>query len=94
MVLENKIIDIIVDIEDATIYTKNSTDRFHIEEAKLWTIEEASDDEWVKYWHKNDTNYHGCSVAYFNEFVKTNIDDNYIVVPDIGQTPEQLGLEK
>ena len=59
-----------------------------------WTLEEADGDEWVKYWHKNDTIYHGCSVAYFNRFVKDSIDDNYIVVPDVGQTAKQLGLEK
>ena len=72
----------------------NTANKYKMSELRLWTLESADDDEWVKYWHKNDTIYHGCSVAYFNRFVKDNIDDNYIVVPDIGQTPKKLGLEK
>ena len=55
---------------------------------KLWTLEEASDDEWVAYWCEGDTGFtvdkKTSDITWFNgqDYVK----------PYIGQTPEQLGF--
>lgn len=66
--------------------------RYKKDELRLWTVEDASANEWVHYRHKNDDIYITCGIGYFIAFVESDINDNYIVAPAIGQTPEELGF--
>ena len=76
----------IIKIEDGLLYN-SPVSAIDINEAKLWTLEEADDDEWVHVWSNNATSYRTMRL----KEVSRKRDN---IVPAIGQTPEQLGLEK
>ena len=58
-------------------------------DCKLWTLEEANPDEWVLLVAADS--FEGCSV----QNAKSRDDLDYFnLVPYIGQTPKELGLEK
>lgn len=65
---------------------------------RIWTLEEAEDDEWVMYWDNEDSNpemLYRIGMRTKKGFLKVNnVNDWDNLVPYIGQTPKQLGLEK
>ena len=72
-----------LEIEGRTVSTATKSDK-----VRKWTIEDASDDEWVL------ANYNG-DFRFRQAFqVKGGGTTATDVVPYIGQTPKELGLEK
>ena len=61
-----------------------------ISKCRLWTLEDASDDEWVAMWSKTDMFFKIMSVKLYRRHQL----DYANIVPYIGQSPAQLGLEK
>lgn len=59
---------------------------------KLWTLEDASDAEWVYILHGNFA--HLTQISQQENLAETAKCGAFRIVPAIGQTPKQLGLEK
>ena len=67
----------------------NTANKYKMSELRLWTLELADDNEWVHYWNKRpEHSYSTCRKK------DINTDNFEFIVPAIGQTPSQLGLEK
>ena len=60
----------------------------HDKDLRLWTLEEADDDEWVYAVHDRFELYYSTKRASWCKRQRVK------AIPMIGQTPEQLGLEK
>lgn len=59
---------------------------------KLWTLEEASDDEWVVCWDNMGRLAKGVGIYSKKILLEEDVEfDN--IIPYIGQTPKELGLE-
>ena len=93
VVYENDSYLLLEDFNDSFLAT-NRTNIPKLSALKLWTLKEASDDEWVlvigETYGKKDIRLTTAKET------KTSSGSEYVfdIIPYIGQTPKQLGLEK